>query len=195
MRISEIFCSIQGEGILSGYWNTFVRFQGCSVGCSWCDTKYTWDFHAGEPMDVEQIVSRVRTRRVILTGGEPAQQPKSEMMELVRQLHQRGHYLQLETSGRFFAPWIAEVDWRTVSPKPPTYEVHPELIPLVDELKYVVDDQFTPERVLTPLPKKCTVSLQPESNRPDRIEQALHWIRQHDDWRLSLQSHKFLGLR
>ncbi|MBE3589458.1 MAG: 7-carboxy-7-deazaguanine synthase QueE [Firmicutes bacterium] len=192
LRVSEIFTSIQGEGVRAGYLCTFVRFQGCSVGCEWCDTKYTWDFFGGTPMTREEIYSRIETPNVVLTGGEPLQQPKAAMLAFVSGLKERGHFVQVETSGRFYAPWVAEVDWRTVSPKPPTYEIAERLRPLVDELKYVVDNTFTEDRV-EPLPR-CTVSLQPEGNKPEYVAKALEILRRHPEWRLSVQIHKFLGL-
>ncbi|MBX5476418.1 MAG: 7-carboxy-7-deazaguanine synthase QueE [Clostridia bacterium] len=192
LRVSEIFTSIQGEGVRAGYLCTFVRFQGCSVGCEWCDTKYTWDFSGGTPMSLEEIYERIETPNVVLTGGEPLQQPKPAMLAFVRGLKARGHFVQVETSGRFHAPWVEEVDWRTVSPKPPTYAIAERLRPLVDELKYVVDDAFTEDRV-TPLPG-CTVSLQPEGNKPQFVAKALEILRRHPEWRLSVQIHKFLGL-
>lgn len=194
LRISEIFTSIQGEGSLAGYWCTFVRFQGCTVGCSWCDTKYTWDFAGGKPMTLADLWAAATTPRLIFTGGEPLQQPRRLMDELVSGFLERGQVIQVETSGRFFAPWLARVQWRTVSPKPPSYAVDPRLVPLVDELKYVVDDTFSPDRVLSDRPAGCPVLLQPESNRPDRVARALAFLRENPDWRLSVQLHKFLDL-
>lgn len=194
LRVSEIFESVQGEGVLAGRWCTFVRFQGCSVGCEWCDTKYTWDFQGGAAMTLSDIAASVRTRHVVFTGGEPGQQPPARMLDLVRMLRGAGRFIQVETSGRFFAPWLAEVDWRTVSPKPPAWEVHPRLFPLANELKYVVDGDFTPDRVPADLPAGCQVSLQPEGNKREFVERAVRWLREHDAWRLSLQLHKILDL-
>lgn len=194
LRTAEIFESIQGEGVLSGRWCTFVRFQGCSVGCEWCDTKYTWDFKGGTPMTLEEIAASVRTRHVVLTGGEPGQQPPAPMLALVRTLRGAGRFIQVETSGCFFTPWLAEIDWRTVSPKPPTWEIHRDLFPLVNELKYVVDGEFTPDRVPAELPAGCQVSLQPEGNKREFIERAIEWLKERDAWRLSLQLHKVLEM-
>lgn len=196
LRVSEIFTSIQGEGVRAGYLCTFVRFQGCSVGCEWCDTKYTWDFHGGTPMTADEIYRRIEAPNVVLTGGEPLQQPRQPMMDFVAGLKQRGHFVQVETSGRFHAPWVERVDWRTVSPKPPTYEIHERLVPFVDELKYVVDDAFRPEVVadLAGGSRPVVVSLQPEGNKPEFVRKALAILAERPEWRLSVQIHKFLGL-
>lgn len=196
LRVSEIFTSIQGEGVRAGYLCTFVRFQGCSVGCEWCDTPYTWDFHGGQAMEADDIYRRISAPNVVLTGGEPLQQPKGPMLDFVGGLKDRGHFVQVETSGRFYAPWAEQVDWRTVSPKPPTYEIHAHLRPLVDELKYVVDDGFQPEVVadIAGAQHPVVVSLQPEGNKPEFVRKALAILAARPQWRLSVQIHKFLGL-
>lgn len=194
LRVNEIFHSIQGEGHFTGTQATFVRFQGCSVGCSWCDTKHTWAFDAGERMEPGQIAARVRRRHVVFTGGEPVQQPRGPMLTLVRTLRAEGRFVQVETSGRFFAPWLAEADWRTVSPKPPDYTIHPELLPLMDEMKVVVCESFDISRLPDPAPEGCIVSLQPEGNRREMVERAMACLKARPDWRLSLQMHKIAGL-
>src|SRR5678815_6049615 len=73
-RIAEIFFSIQGEGPTAGLPAVFIRLQGCSVGCRWCDTKYSWDPAAGRAVDLDELMSQARSypcRRVVITGGEP----------------------------------------------------------------------------------------------------------------------------
>ncbi|HET7559694.1 MAG TPA: 7-carboxy-7-deazaguanine synthase QueE [Limnochordia bacterium] len=194
LRVAEIFTSIQGEGAQAGYPCTFIRFQGCSVGCSWCDTKYTWDFAGGKPYTIDELAAAPTTERVIFTGGEPVQQPRAPMLELVRALHARGRRIQVETSGRFFAPWLNEVDWRTVSPKPPSYRIDARLLPIADELKYVVDGEFDPKVVPPNTPAGCVISLQPEGNKPEFVAKALTWLFARTNWRLSVQLHKFLAL-
>ena len=60
MRVSEIFYSLQGEGMLVGTPSVFVRLAGCPFRCRWCDTAYAWDYAAGEDLDPDQIVAQVR---------------------------------------------------------------------------------------------------------------------------------------
>ena len=99
MRLTEIFHSIQGEGATVGLPTTFVRFTGCSLRCSWCDTTYS--FHGGEAWTIEGVLERlapIRTKRVCITGGEPMDQPDAALA-LMDALLRRGYFVVLETSG------------------------------------------------------------------------------------------------
>jgi 7-carboxy-7-deazaguanine synthase len=99
-RVSEIFYSIQGEGATAGLPAVFVRLQGCSVGCAWCDTKYSWDVDGGRAVPLDAILEEATgfpCRRVVLTGGEPLESPLFE--PLVRALGSRGFTVEVETSG------------------------------------------------------------------------------------------------
>lgn len=99
-RIAEIFFSIQGEGATAGAPAVFIRLQGCSVGCAWCDTKYSWDPDGGHAMDLEAIVAEAVAapcRRAVVTGGEPLE--SSLFLPLTQALTERGFTLEVETSG------------------------------------------------------------------------------------------------
>lgn len=99
-RISEVFYSIQGEGATAGVPAVFVRLQGCTVGCVWCDTRYSWDPDAGRAADLDAILAEVAAfpcRRVVVTGGEPLESPLFE--PLVPALGGRGLEIEVETSG------------------------------------------------------------------------------------------------
>ncbi len=96
MKVSEIFPSLQGEGLLMGIPTTFIRFTGCNLRCVWCDTKYAYD--EGEDQSVDDIVNAVSSfgiKRVCLTGGEPLLQ--KELMELINALV--GFEISVETNG------------------------------------------------------------------------------------------------
>lgn len=96
MRISEIFNSIQGEGLTMGAPTVFVRTVGCNLRCSWCDTSYS--FEGGEDMSLDEIMSGIGDPfRVCLTGGEPMLQ--SESPELMERLVSKGIQVILETNG------------------------------------------------------------------------------------------------
>ena len=104
-RIAEIFFSIQGEGPTAGLPAVFVRLQGCSVGCAWCDTKYSWDPGAGRVADLDALVEEAAAhgcRRAVLTGGEPIE--SALFLPLCRALAERGFTLEVETSGTLPPP-------------------------------------------------------------------------------------------
>lgn len=99
LRLTEIFHSIQGEGATVGLPTTFVRFTGCSLRCSWCDTTYS--FHGGEDWTIDKVMDRlapIQTRRVCITGGEPLDQHDAALALMQRLLADR-YYVVLETSG------------------------------------------------------------------------------------------------
>ena len=99
-RVAEVFYSIQGEGATAGLPAVFVRLQGCSVGCAWCDTKYSWDPEAGRAVDLPALVDEAAAfpcRRAVVTGGEPLESPL--FVPLLRGLAGRGFVIEVETSG------------------------------------------------------------------------------------------------
>jgi len=100
MQVAEVFYSIQGEGVTAGLPAVFVRLQGCSVGCSWCDTKYSWDPEAGSAVDLDALVEEVSAypcRRAVVTGGEPLESPSFAL--LLKALGVQGFTIEVETSG------------------------------------------------------------------------------------------------
>lgn len=98
MQITEIFYSLQGEGLHAGLPTVFVRTTGCPLRCTWCDSAYS--FHGGEPLAVSEILDKVSehpTRRVCFTGGEPLVQ--KDAVDLVQRLLREGYETVIETSG------------------------------------------------------------------------------------------------
>jgi 7-carboxy-7-deazaguanine synthase len=105
MRISEIFRSIQGEGLGQGLITTFVRLSGCNLNCSWCDTPGARDGGREVPAgDVFQAVEFSSCHRVCITGGEPLLQ-MHEVEALAKRLDGAGYEVEIETNGTIdFAP-------------------------------------------------------------------------------------------
>lgn len=98
MQITEIFYSLQGEGLHAGLPTVFVRTTGCPLRCTWCDSAYS--FYGGEGLSVDEILDEVDehpTRRVCFTGGEPLVQ--KDAADLVQRLLDTDHHVVIETSG------------------------------------------------------------------------------------------------
>lgn len=117
MRVSEIFYSIQGEGMLAGVPSLFVRASGCNLRCGWCDTPYASWQPEGEEWTVEAILTeaaRHPARHAVLTGGEPML--ARELPELARRLKEAGHHITIETAGTLPPAGIV-CDLASISPK------------------------------------------------------------------------------
>jgi len=116
VKISEIFYSIQGEGMLAGTPSVFIRTSGCNLRCAWCDTPYTSWAPEGEDLALEEILARVaryRPHYVVVTGGEPMIAP--EIVQLTEALRPMGLHITIETAGTVFAP--VDCHLMSISPK------------------------------------------------------------------------------
>lgn len=96
-KVVEIFDSIEGEGKRAGELCTFVRFYGCNLNCSYCDTPYGKDGGKYTEMELDEIIGKLRHRNVTLTGGEPMIQPG--FITLVAALAGLGYSVNIETNG------------------------------------------------------------------------------------------------
>lgn len=117
MRISEIFYSIQGEGVLTGVPSVFVRTSGCNLRCSWCDTPYASWQPEGPEMSPEEILAEVvkhPTRHIVVTGGEPM--IAKGIREFIATLRGEGKHVTVETAGTVL-PEGCVVDLASLSPK------------------------------------------------------------------------------
>jgi 7-carboxy-7-deazaguanine synthase len=116
VKISEIFYSIQGEGMLAGMPSVFVRTSGCNLRCVWCDTPYTSWAPEGQDLSLDEIqqqVARFSCSHVVVTGGEPMIAP--EIVSLTTRLRKSGAHVTIETAGTVYAP--VECDLISISPK------------------------------------------------------------------------------
>lgn len=117
MRISEIFHSVQGEGLLLGVPSVFVRTSGCNLRCRWCDTPYASWNPEGEEMALEEIVRRVTAYdcpHVVLTGGEPM--VAAGIRDLATRLKAVGLHITVETAATILPEGIV-CDLASLSPK------------------------------------------------------------------------------
>ena len=126
MKISEIFKSIQGEGTNAGKPSIFLRTAECNLKCTWCDTKYTWDWknfdYSKEVKEISikeirEIIERFHLRHLVITGGEPLMQ-QDDLAELLVFLKPE-FYVEIETNGTILPnnALSALVDQWNVSPK------------------------------------------------------------------------------
>ena len=122
LRISELFLSLQGEGPSAGTPAHFLRLQGCDVGCSWCDTKYSWDATGGREIELDGLWDEARALGeaplLVITGGEPLQHPALDAVLDVA----LGHWgrVEVETSGIAPPPRSHRQLCYNVSPKMPS---------------------------------------------------------------------------
>jgi 7-carboxy-7-deazaguanine synthase len=121
VRVSETFLSLQGEGTSAGLPAHFLRLQGCSVGCSWCDTKYSWDPGGGRDCELEPLLDELRALGaaplLIVTGGEPLEAPA--LVPLLERALDRWERVEVETAGTSPPPLSNERLFWNVSPKLP----------------------------------------------------------------------------
>ena len=112
VRVSEVFTSIQGEGPSVGTPSVFVRLQGCTVGCAWCDTRYSWDARRGDEVMLDALLDRVRDAgvgNVVVTGGEPLEHPA--FVPLVSGVKALGLRVEVETAGTRVPPPVPVDQW------------------------------------------------------------------------------------
>jgi organic radical activating enzyme len=188
LQLAEIFYSIQGEGEHTGKPAVFVRLAGCNLSCDFCDTDYSLKFFA----TVDDVVAKVRALgkdcpMVVLTGGEPFAQ--REALDLIEALRKDGRRVHIESNGTI-ASDLPEDVWLTVSPKE---RVDERMAKRANEVKLIVDERV-PENWLELFADKKTLLLQPEGNKPKNVAIALEYAKAHPGrFRLSLQTHKFIG--
>ena len=190
LKVNEIFDSIQGEGFWTGRRATFIRLSGCSLNCDWCDT----DYKKGEDLTIHEILQRAKNLPfVVITGGEPTDQ---RISPLIAALKARNHFVQVETNGCFKEDIPSEADWITISPKGPIK------FTILDELKIVYRGQDISEIATFGKMNWKSKCLQPLCGEDDYMNvgatiEAIDKLRvEHgQEWMLSVQVHKLIGVR
>lgn len=199
----EHFYTLQGEGYHQGRAAYFVRLGGCDVGCVWCDVKDSWDASKHPQFSISQIVAMVEqgTKEnnrqnkdviVVITGGEPLMH---QLDQLTAALKQKGFQTNIETSGS--SPLSGQWDWICFSPKKFKAPL-PEVIQKANELKVVVfnrSDFDWAEKFAALVPETCKLYLQPEWDKAAIVTPLIiDYIKQHPQWRISLQVHKYINV-
>lgn len=205
--VKEIFLTLQGEGGQAGQAAVFCRFAGCNLWsgreqdratavCTFCDTDFVgMDGEGGGRFaDADALAAAVEgawtggadNRLVVCTGGEPLLQVDGPLIDA---LHGRGFRIALETNGTLAAP--AGIDWVCVSPKADAQVVQTR----GQELKLVYPQPGVDPAAFEHLDFERFL-LQPMDGpaRIENTEKAIAYCLAHPRWRLSVQTHKYLGI-
>jgi 7-carboxy-7-deazaguanine synthase len=205
--VKEIFKTLQGEGALTGRAAVFCRFSGCNLWsgrerdragavCTFCDTDFVGTDgclggrFAGA-QELATVIARVwgeegDNRFVVLTGGEPLLQVDDD---LVAALHQRGFMIAVETNGTIRPP--SGLDWVCVSPKART----PLVVKEGDELKLIYPQEgLSPDSLQALSFRHFWLQPMDGANRVPNTAAAVAYCLRHPRWRLSLQTHKLIGI-
>jgi len=218
-KINELFETIQGEGAFTGQPSIFIRLQGCPVACSWCDTKHTWDINLEDEIKSSAMLSKTqetqawsalsiceivdvfiaqgfKAKHVVITGGEPAM---VDLIPLCLALEEAGFSCQLETSGTFELH-VSDNCWVTVSPKVNMkggYKILNSAMLRANEIKHPVATEQHVDDLKSLLQEhniiNTQVYLQPISQKERATTLAIKTCIENN-WRLSVQVHKYLGI-
>ena len=206
-RIKEIFFTQQGEGKNTGKDFIFVRFSGCNLWsgqekhrasaiCKFCDTDfYGTDGINGGKYQAKELIKKIKSLwisadsqiRVVLTGGEPLLQVDEG---LISALKKENIYIAVETNGTLEAP--DGIDWICMSPKANT-EIK---LRKGSEVKVVYPQKnLNPDNFNVLDFKNFYIQPMDSENYEDNVSQSVKYCMQNPNWKLSLQTHKILGIR
>ncbi len=194
LPLMEEFYTIQGEGFHTGTAAYFIRIGGCDVGCHWCDVKESWNAALHPPTHINHIVTNAKmyAQTVVITGGEPLMWDMNPITSILRDNQLKVH---IETSGGY--PLTGVWDWICLSPKKnklPTQTVYDN----ANELKVIVynkHDFIFAEEQAQRVNSNAILFLQPEwSKREEMIPLIVDYVMKNPQWRVSLQTHKYLNI-
>jgi len=207
MKISEIFYSIEGEGIEIGRPEIFVRLSGCNLRCVWCDTKYAWE--DGKDMSVEEVIEEIKKypcKNVSITGGEPLLQRK-ELLGLIKKLNEAGYWIQINTNGTIFDKEIFDlIDLITMDCKCPSSGMRSDfnvlkktekLFDFKSQFKFVISDeedyQYAKNIISTLLKDNLNLVFQPEWTRRKIAKKLVELVKKDGlNVRVILQQQKII---
>lgn len=203
-NVVEKFVSIEGEGIRSGYPAVFVRFAGCNLNCSWCDTRYANENPQYEQVDIDTLlnfISSTGIKRITLTGGEPLIQPYIYI--LINRLIYEGFEVNIETNGSVSIKHVPRDAIITMDYKCPSSGMEDRMIVdninflgQKDVLKFVVgtyEDLKSAERIIKTFKPRCNIFFSPVFGKIEPRE-IVKFLLENElfDARLQLQLHKII---
>lgn len=194
LPLMEEFYTIQGEGHHTGTAAYFIRVGGCDVGCHWCDVKESWDAAIHPPTEASAIVANAKkySKTIVVTGGEPLMW---DMEHLTGLLKAEGMQVHIETSGAY--ELSGNWDWICLSPKKRMLP-KPRIYNEANELKVIIynksDFAFAEEHAAK-VNGNCELYLQPEwSVREKMTPLIVDYVMANPQWKISLQTHKYLNI-
>ena len=208
MKVVEKFTSINGEGTRAGELAVFVRFKGCNLRCSYCDTMWAnesdWSYKEETPEEIVNYVLAAGIRNVTLTGGEPLLQ--KDIRELIHLLLQAGLRVEIETNGAVNLSDFCEerpiftMDYKLPSSGCEEYMIaeNMELLETNDTVKFVSGSQEDLLRALEviqayDLTSRCHVYLSPVFGSIEPVQMVEFMLKhQMNDVRLQIQMHKVI---
>lgn len=193
--VMEHFYTLQGEGYWAGSAAYFIRLGGCDVGCTWCDVKESWDATIHKAYSIEDIKSWLidsPASIVVVTGGEPSLYDLAPLTAMIKSVGKRTH---IETSGT--NPLTGQWDWITLSPK--RYKKHlEEYHSTLSELKMIIahkNDLRWAAEIEDKVSTDSKFYIQPEWEVRKEMEPlCIEFIKKNPKWKLSIQTHKYLGI-
>lgn len=195
LPIMEQFYTIQGEGAFTGTAAYFIRLAGCDVGCVWCDVKESWNTAGYPVIDTNHLTQKAiasGTKIAVITGGEPTMH---DLNLLTHELRDAGLRTHIETSGTH--PLTGKWHWVCFSPKKFKKPL-PEIYHQAHELKLIVynkSDFKWAETHAALVRKECLLYLQPEWSRSTEMMPLItEYVKENPHWKISLQTHKFMGI-
>ena len=214
LPVVEKFHSLQGEGFHSGKSAFFIRLAGCKVGCSWCDTKHSWDSSKFPLIPIETLLEDIKDAQgkgaafIVLTGGEPLQHDLDDFCKIIKTKNKSQNQspikIHIETSGVNNISGV--YDWITLSPKrhkPPKdyflFESN-EIKIIINDIKDIDFANEVREKIIN-IEKQNKKSngkkyfVQPAWDSSKGLSLAIEFAKMNPNWSLSLQTHKYLSIQ
>ena len=190
-KINEIFYSVQGEGLHAGRPAHFIRFSGCNLHCPFCDTKH----EEGVMMTDEEILEKINfgSNMVVLTGGEPTLFIDEQF---IRKLNNLGKYVCIETNGTHELP--KGKFFVTLSPKFEFVSKAELKIKRASELKVVWNGKNNMYRYSDIVAKHRFIQpcdTQDKEKNAQIMQEVVEYVKEHPEWRVSVQTQKILNVR
>lgn len=206
LEVKEIFPTLQGEGPYTGWPAVFIRLGGCNLTCEFCDTEFE-DFKPMSTLDILDRVHQFATNQgrrtselIVITGGEPLRQPIAPLCEA---LLEADYLVQIETNGTIFRPVPYGIDI-ICSPKVSQQQYHPireDLLERLTAFKFLIsttDERYSDVPDIGQSMFNTPVYVQPMDENDEVVNKAnlsrAIQLSMEDGYRLSLQTHKILGI-